>query len=356
MLAASLAGARAQDVQQPAPAPAPAPAPDTGWKTLSQPRLIVNDELMTSFEVNVAVQREARLTKKPIQSLSDFQQRASMEIADRARQMLQVQGGKDLGFDPALVDRLVNNFLNEQKEDAGSLSRLAEELAREEKDSFTRRDEVYSYVYGALWVESEIGKSPGPGGRNTADRYVRPGRGWFEYRERLSHLEREREVQLRQLILAIGKTGGPDAVRIRLDELRNRVLAGEDMGELAERYGATEPGTRGATGFLPLSALQRTSQEVYAFTVNAKVGDVSEVLPLNHDGKLSAFIVVRLEESRLPEVPAFEDREAQARLFEDAQRTRDRVRINRGLSKLFEAAYVWPPEAAAQDTPSRQNP
>jgi hypothetical protein len=338
----------------PPPAAAAPPAADE-WKPLAEPKLIVNEELVTSQEVLAAVVRRARAQKKPIQSQEDFLQREGQEVTFRASEMLRKQAGKDLGFDADLVNRFVRDQMEKQKEDAGSLGALAEELAREEVNSLTRYDETQSYVYAILWNQSTTGISVGPGGRVAVDRYVRPGRILFEYRDLATQA---REVDLTRLIVSVARAGGEKEAREMIEDLRNRVVAGEDMGELADRSGETKPGTHGASGFVPVARLNQIHPEMQAFLGRAKIGDLSGVMTLRDPktGEVLGFMVVRPEQWKTMAPPRFDDGELQTRITEDVRRALDGLRIQRGLMRLLEAAFVWPPNAFSPEEPQRDAP
>jgi hypothetical protein len=340
------------DADKPAPA-APIVDPYASWVELNRAALIVNEELLTWRDIQRGVVRRIRAQKR---QNPDQQRLLEEEIVDRARVMLQIQGGKDLGFDPELVDRMVTKYLERQTELAGGVTRLAEGLKREDKDSFVRKDEVYSYVYSKLWTESATGETPGPGGRIMRDRYVRPGRALFEYREELKNLPKTRTAVITQLLILLGKPPAPGAEEravARLEDLRARVENGEDMGALAEQYGSTIKGTRGLSEPPLLVGLRSTNPRIADFLDQAKVGELSPVLPFIERGVQTGFIVVRPEEYKVDTIADFNTPEGQLkRMVSDLERL-DKRRIQVGLAQLLAAAYVWPPEAFPSANPER---
>jgi len=328
-----------------APPPAAPVDPYPGWQELNRDALIVNEEVLTLREIQRGVARRAREQQRPNPNVQFM---LAEEVTARARTMLQVQGGKDLGFDIELVERMVDNTMKRQTEIAGGVTRLAEGLRKDDKDSFARREEIRDWVHGKLWTESTTGKSPGPGGRVRHDHYARPGRCLFENREALKNQPKTRAVETTQLILLLGKPAAPGAgernVR-RLEELRERVQNGEDMGELAELYGATEKGTRGRSPFLLLAALRKSNPEIGAFLDRAAVGELSAVLPYLQDGKVAGHIVIRPEQFRVAPVDDFGTPEGQQKSMAAYSERMDNYRVQMGLTELLAAAYVWPPQS-----------
>lgn len=317
--------------------------PYPGWQEFNRPALIVNEELLTLRDIQRGVARRIREQQRKD---PDMQFMIAEEVTARARNMLQIQGGKDLGFDPEQVDRMVSRYMTRQTESVGGVTRLAEGLKREDKDSFARKEEISDYVNGKLWTESVTGLSPGPGGRVMRDPFVRPGRCLFEYREALKNQPKTRAVETTQLILTLGNPPAPGAderITRRLEELRARVENGEDMGELAELYGATEKGKRGRSPFLSLAALRKSNPEIAGFLDQAQVGELSPVLPYLQAGKRAGYIVVRAEEFRVSPVEPFDDPAGQRRCLLAYRDRLDNYRLQKGLSDLLAAAYVWPP-------------
>ncbi len=320
--------------------PKPAVNPHPGFLKLNSCALIVNEEPVTMLDLQRGVQRRIREKKRPA---SDAEAMFNEELADRARALLEIQGGKDLGFDPAQVERIVRDQMERQTEEMGSVTRLALELKRDDMDSFERKEEWASYVNRRLWEESVTGKSPSPGGRVSRDRYVRPGWAQLVQRQAAREQSKNRTVQVTQLTLSLDAPGSEERAKRRLEVLRVRIEQGEDMGELAEQFGATKKGTRGLSDFMNIAGLRATNPDVAAFLDKAGVGELSPVLNYLQNGKLIAFIVVRAEEFKVPQIESFDDPVGQ-RGWIESQRVRVQDwRINDGLSDLLQAAFVWPP-------------
>ncbi len=331
------APAAAKPIDEPAP---PKPPVNPRLK-LNSCALIVNEEPVTMLDLQRGVQRRIRDQKRPA---SDAEAMFNEELADRARALLEIQGGKDLGFDPAQVERIVRAQMERQTEDMGSVTRLALELKRDDMDSFERKDEWASYVNRRLWEESVTGKSPSPGGRVSNDRYVRPGWAQLVQRQAAREQSKNRTVQVTQLALGLEAPGSVERAKKRLEDLRARIEQGEDMGELAEQFGGTKKGTRGLSDFMIIEGLRITNPDAAAFLDKAEVGELSPVLDFfDKAGNLAGYMVLRPEEFKLVPVEPFDEPEGQRGWVESQRNRIQDWRINNGLSDLLQAAYVWPP-------------
>lgn len=320
------------------PNPVVNPHPDS--VKLNSCALIVNEEPVTMLDLQRGVQRRARETKRP---LSDAEAMFNEEITARAKALLEIQGGKDLGFDPAQVERIVRDQMERQTEEMGSVTRLALELKRDDMDSFERKDEWASYVNRRLWEESVTGKSPSPGGRVSFDSYVRPGWAQLVQRQAAREQSKNRTVQVTQLTLSLDAPGSGERAKKRLEDLRARVEQGEDMGELAEQFGATKKGTRGLSDFMNIEGLRVTNPDAATFLGTAEVGELSQVLEYLKEGKLAGYMLLRPEEFKLVPVEPFDDPAGQRSWVENQRLRIQKLQIDNGLSRLLQAAYVWPP-------------
>jgi hypothetical protein len=330
------------------------------WQSLNRVALIVNEECVTSLDIQREVYFAARANEIPEDDLEQIQRLRGRVVSRIAGSMLEQQGGHDLGFAPEQVERIADDQLEREKERAGSISLLAEELALKEKDSLTLRTETRSYVYGRLFREAATGRGPSPSGRPSVDSYVRPGKLLFEYRNQALLRAEDKQVQFTRLLVVEEDL---EAARALAEKLRLQILDGDDMGDLAERHGRPR-GSRGASELLQVNRLREPFR---GFLSGAEVGDLSEVLPYDDDkGQVVGYILLRVDEVKLPELPDFSDREYQ-RAFE--RRVADALEqrlILEGLESLAEAAYVWPPGAlgvnptqptqAAQPEPAQPEP
>lgn len=340
------------------PPPAPSPAEirrAEGWQSLNRCALVVNEEPVTLFAIQRGVIRSKRERRAGPEADNEL---VAQEITNQARTRLEIQGGKDLGFDPAQIVRIVDRQMKRQEEDAGSVTRLAEGLRRGELDSFDRRHEIETRVHAYLWEESVTGRGSGPGGRVSRDRYIRPGRAWFDHREAEAKAVLNRSVQVTQIVLLLDDPpapGGDQRLIDRLNEMRGRIEAGEDMGELAELYGSTDRSTRGLSRFLALGPLGRIFPEVAKFLSTASVGELSPPLPYRDPkdpSRVLGYLMVRPEEYRATPPPAFDQPQSQAEWIGGLRTRLDDDRIDAGLAQLLQAAFVWPEQTFSATRPT----
>jgi hypothetical protein len=344
---------KAEAAKPEAPPPKPVEDPMAGWTMLNGPALIVNVEPVTLLDMRRAVEQRARDQNRP---KVDPQEMFKQAVTDRSKELLEIQGGKDMGFDAAMIDRFVNASIEREAEEAGSVTKLAERLKHDDKDSFARRDEIYDHVNSELWLRSVTGVGFGAGGRIWRDRFVRPGRALFEQRDAMHLQESRRTVQLTLLVVEIGNPpapGGKERAEKQINDIRARIENGEDMGELAELFGAQKKGSKGLTPQMPVASLKANYPELGAFLEHAAVQELSPVLPYREKGELAGFALVRPEEFKLPHVEPFDTAEGQQTWIENHKRRMDWTREQQGLMELLGAAYVWPPQAfrASEDKP-----
>jgi hypothetical protein len=309
---------------------------EPSWQRLIHLALIVNEKAVTSLEL----QRKAwQLAQKQDVARNDVQALRALQVRTvgaTAREMLEEQGGHDLGFDPERVKVIVASQLERDEERAGSIAAMADHLAKEQLDSGAWRAETQAWVYRRLWSDWVTGKGPGPGGRPTNDAYVRPGLVWFEH-QRLGS-----QVRFTQLILKFREDRGPEPTLVLAQELRERVLDGEDMGELCEEYGSTKRGTYGASEPLLVDSLRQAYPELHAFVEEAELGAISTILPyLGPDGRPGGYFFVQVDEWLDP--PPFTERDFQRKLRAQVTRGLEDLRAMTGLGALARGAYVWPP-------------
>lgn len=344
-----------QEVQGPPPPPI---KPTGEWRVLNSAALIVNEDIITEEAVREDVRRFANQRGLPINTEEDFRRIQIMVVQEKVKESLEEQAGRVLGFDQKMIDRFVEDEERKQREAAGSISNLAEILKSQNIDSTEFRKEARERVDAQLWVGSVTGRYAGPSGRPAHDRYVRPGRLLFEYRANESKLIEQGEagVLLLEMSLPITGTATPEQMRASFEELRRRVLAGEDFGTVAEEAHACKPKTFAALPPIPISSLKARFPEVLQFVQSAKPGDVSEVLESQQANGAHGLRLIKLLELIPERNVSFEEREIQSAMTKFVQSTLDEYRTSTGLQNLLEAAYVWPPESFKRPTATPKQP
>lgn len=335
-------------------APAPQQGPASAPEVLNGIYLAVNEEVVTLADFYRELRRRGLSVTDEAERRRVFQE----NHADFVRQKLMTQAGRDLGFDPERVKSLVDDDLKGFIEDSGSVSSFGAALKGANLDAESFREQRQDFYYRELWQRSIDGRDPGVGGRPYVDRFVRPGRLLFQFRRQPADQLFPSRIQLQELLIGAPQAGSGQKALELCTALRERALAGEDFGKLAEQYSA-DPESRRRSGLLPLVELSRAREalpELVEFLDAASAGSISEPLPRRIENELVGFLLVRVHTLERREAPEFADREVQ-RLLRDRDVGRvSEFRRDLGLSQLYRAAYVWPPEARGQPTPAAAKP
>lgn len=332
----------AQEPTRPdAPAGSANGASNEGWVVLDSAALIVNEDIITDVEVIA----ELRRALKPSSTEAERNRARASIVGERVRNLLQQQAGQLMGYDQTMVERFVQDQIDRQREEAGGVARLASELKARNLDSFTHRDSIRTHAYGMLWQRSQMGIDPGPKGRVAADRYVRPGRLYFEFTRRQDELANDPLVTVHTVGLKIVRSA--EDVKAALEELRAAVEASGDFdGELAKFDGGRmQPEVLADRG---LSAF-RNNKELHQFLSTAEPGTVSPLLEIREREVLTGYRLVFLAERKARPRPDFQDPKLQNGLRDEVRTDLDDLRVGAGLEKLHRAAYVWPPEALGRE-------
>lgn len=338
-----------------------APPASGGWELLDRIEIIVDEDVLTFSRLEERVRQV--LSRVAVTTREEMARLRSQIAEEEVRQLLMVQRGRELGFDPQNVERTVKDYLERRIEEEGGLSSFSDTLAANHESGVERKRRVTEELYGISYDRAITGQSVGPGGREIVDRYVRPGLLRLHYEESITDPDGLRaiggepeRVVFRQLAVDAERAGGPDAARARIEDLREQVLAGELtfedavtlFGAIQERGGLTEP--------LPIVDLERAEPALGRFAREARIGDVSPVVPIRRGERLLGYRVVQLAERLPAEVPPFEDPAVQARIREAVLARMDEERRRRALREAFQAAYVWTasgarPEGAGPPAP-----
>ena len=307
--------------------------------------LIVNDQCLTNLDVMRDIWRQ-RGQADP----EDENELVNKIIGARIDELLKTQAGRDLGFDEAFVRRLVQDELERREERAGSASLLGDQLQPYGLDSGTYHESTEANILARLWSGSVTGLYPGPGGRPHVDRVVRPGRLLFEYERNREELAPPATVTLQELAIDAQALGDLREAEELAADLRERILLGEDFGEVAVAAGAAADDTRGVLPPLEEKRLMQAYPDLAAFLEGAAPGELSPVLPARSpDGVLRGYRVLKLLSRDRPEPPPFSDGAFQLHMTERIQGNLDQARDDVALAQLLRAAYVWPPEAFGRE-------
>jgi len=345
------AGAQEQAAANRPPAPGAVGAPGQGWHDLDVVVQIVNERMLTS---RTLLREMARLNKRrPISNEGEAREAEKRIRTESVTDALRIQAGEDLGTDPVQMDRQVKDIMRRMQERYQGSAGMSAYLQDRDRTLYEEQELTRDILHATLWDNYITGKgSVGEGARPMRDSYVRPGYLRFTYRQCLEHPELLQviggsgpSVVLQQLFIDPDSAGGEEAGRMLAQDLRERIVDGEDMGNLVESYdaAASNKQKRGMTEPLVESRLREYDPAVGLFVSEAKPGDVSEPLPFRSKEK-DYWRIVRLVERRAAVIPPLGSIEAQTKLTERIREDLSEWRRSEGIRKLAKASYIWPPD------------
>jgi len=317
---------------------------------VDQPVQIVNEDMMTQRKFVTAMRFQNR--GRPIANAEE-RDRLEQEVhAISVKAALRVQAGQDMGLDPAQVDRNARSYIEDQRARYGQ-EKFAELLQQSQMTLYEYQEWIRDRLYSTFWENYVTGTgSLGAGTRPSRDRYVRPGFMRYRYEECVENPEllrqiggQDQSVIVQQLILdpKAPSVGGLDAARTLAEDLRRRILGGEDMTALVDLYGASKANHGISEPPFVESRLAKIDPTLGAFIADSKPGDLSEVQEFkirDHD----LLRIVRFID-RLPVlVPQLSTLDVQ-KLIEKGVRTGvAEWRKEQAYNVLFRSSYVWPPK------------
>ncbi len=355
-VAAAALAPPAQDPSDVDPAAPPTSAPPSSTArerppisgTVEGAALIANGAMVTlSFVEQLLVRR--------IEGAGGMSAEQQIELTQRivdqlVVEELRIQAGRDMGLDPALVQRVVDEEYDLRTDRLGLLEH-AEALKESGLDPAAARVDLTDAIYQYHWVNSNIGRAPGGGGRVYRDRFVRPGEMYALYKERPEQFGAPDRVTLQRLVILGAQTGGLDEARLYAAELREQVLdeaEPADLGALVDEYDGRERtdadrANRGIGPPLPLDRLLLQAELDWAR--DAEVGELSPVLPWaspEQPERIPGFQIVRLV-AREPGPPPepFTSRGLQERIRTVLERDRQTSTLERSDRRLRREAFVW---------------
>jgi hypothetical protein len=337
---------------EPAGTPAPSPGADPHeWQDLDEFVHIVNEDGLTLRKLEREMYRRSHA--RPFHTQAEAQEEERRLRTESVKSALQVQAGQDMGLDPAQVDRQVKDWINRMMEKKGPVE-FAEALKEDGLTLYEFQDQKKDQLLAMFWDNYITGNGSVGVARQSRDVYVRPGSLQYAFRECIKHQEllpliggHAQSVVLQLLQIDPQSAGGMDASRALAEDVRQRILDGEDMGALVEQYDATQVSRqrRGITEPLREASLMQAQPDVGAFVAKAKPGDVSEVLEYKSKGK-SYWRIVRLVDRNAAVFPDLGSLEVQQKLDKQVRKDLADWRREQALKGLYRSSYIWPPEFA----------
>ena len=328
---------------------APAQGPATAPELLNGIYLAVNEVPVTYGEFY----SELRRAGKSVTNEEERLRLLNESHAEIVKSRLMSQAGRDLGFDPQRVKSLVDDDLEGFIEDAGSVTSFGSVLKQSNLDAETFREQRQDFYYRELWQRSVDGRDPGVSGRPYVDRFVSPGRLYYQFRRQPIEQLFPARIQVQAILVSAAQAGSGRRAQELAAALRERALGGEDFGELAKTYSA-DGGSARDGGRLPETELEnakRAFPSLAEFFDTATVGAISEVAPHRIENELAGFLVVRVNGLERLASNEFTDLGVQKLLREKDLKAQSEFRRDLRLAELYRAAYVWPPEARPGGNP-----
>ena len=284
-------------------------------QSINHVQFVVNDQVVTFRDFVDDLRRDNRPYTTPQERDRAFRE----TFAGRVRQLLMEQGGRELGYEEALIKRYVDDEIQSNIKASGGIVDLGEQLRRSNLDPTGLREMTQRGVYAQLWGMAVEGQQPKSTGRLTVDRYMRPGRILFEF-------ERAPLTEL-----------APGTV-----DFQNLFISAESSGGVAAAK-AKDGWERG----LALKQIETALPEVYEFLATAAPGDISAPIGQRRDGELIGFVVLASVKRAEPMLD-FDTARTQEQIRRRLLASQGQYRRDRELTKMLEGAYVWPPEMFGQ--------
>lgn len=334
---------------------------------------VVGEEVITERDVVVYVGR-GNLQEDPAELYPDatpaelegmrFEAALSEIIDDR----LKTVGGRNLGFEPELITRAVDDQVEGFIRRSGGEQRAAAGFVRMGITKAQLRSIYEQRMLGSSWEATVTGRGPGATGRNVVDSYIRPGKQYARYQELNASRKPEDmakigkspgSLTIRQLpVMVRGGLVGEDQARRNLEVVRQNVVNGTITYDEAMNRVAPEQ-FRGEQGFvrdIPPSALAALLAQEHPdggaalaeFSTDPAVGDISPVLPVVRQGGVQAYTIYRIEALEGPqEARPFVDRDLQQQLNDALAEEWDDVQVFRAIARLARTTHVTPAEVKA---------
>lgn len=285
-------------------------------------------------------------------------------LRDLALTRLEIAAGRSSGFDPALVQSLVQGHFERQVERFGGASGFSAQLQNMRMTADEFRADVTDDLYRIAWRDSQRGTQPGASGRLRADRYVRPGELLSAYEVACESSDpdqlalvgaRPGGVVLQRMILELrehaqGLEGDAalDRVVLVAKQVQERVVSGDaDFVDLLGSWDAMRG--REAELEYDLKTLLVFSRRVHGddslflWVRSAKSGEVSPPLVYRDETGATAVMLYQMQEFLEPTTPRpFVDLEVQARLRAHLLEELDQRRLSRARLNLLTRSTVHP--------------
>lgn len=333
---------------QDAPAPA-ASADEPRWQDLNGVVMIVNQDIITGRQLSKQMEEFER-RNKPITNEVEARRARSLVLTDDVKRRLSEQAGQDMGIDPKLVERRVDENMERMQEDANGVTGLSKRFEAQKTSPDEVRHLIREHLYSGVWRESVTGEGGGPQARPFRDRYVRPGLLRFYYTNVVDRPEGAAAIggklakyTLQLLVVDPDELGGREKARTIVQQLRKRLADGEEAGPILAEYSKRRENIE-----TDEVAIQRTDKDLAAFVKSAQPGDLSEIITLKSESGKVYLQVWRLVERTAAFKPDLAAADTQEAITKSFRRDLEDYRLNAAYRQLLRSAFVWPPEYAGR--------
>jgi hypothetical protein len=309
------------------------------WRLVDGILAQVDDQIVTFSEVDEQVLRS--LGRAPASSPDQLAQRSSEALTESVRARVFSQGGRELGVGDDGVRRVVEQFLEERRREAGPVDHGARLRAMGD-DPLMEERQATAELYRALWMNTITGREGVAAERPRVDRFVRPAELRAVYLQNRDLLGDPDVVSLQLIEVLAVAVGGLDVAREIAEECAERARAGADYDGLVREYSASYRDTLGRVPPLAVTAIG--DPLLRQFAQGARVAEISAVMPVlaERSGRPVGFRVARmLERSGGGPPPAFDQPGLQRELRQRVQERRDEEALTRAAGALEASAHLW---------------
>ncbi len=239
-----------------------------------------------------------------------------------------------------VVEQKVEQRIRLEREKAGSEAAFQRMLAEQEMTLSELEDSFATDERTNTFVSTYFGFGDAdPTKRPSVDMNVSPGEIVAYYRENRAEFQIRAAVKLRQIYVSNKRHGGRDGATDVIQDVLERVKAGEDFRKLAEEFDDLASREAGDLGWITPEKEGDYPSAVIEFAKRADVGQVSPP-------ELTQFgiYVTWIEDRRESESLAFRDVQERIRqqlLMQKYNRYEDLM-----LAKLFDRAVIHPAQLA----------
>ncbi|MCP5022543.1 MAG: hypothetical protein GY930_12320 [bacterium] len=328
--------------------------------------VIAGDQVITHTDVYRHLQskkwkeRSREAEKAPKDRIQQERNRVIYDAtADLVEAFLEVRAGQDRGFDPELVEVLVERRFNESQKRYGGYQAFYRELKLGNSSPEVYRESIRRSLYRHAWQGAITGRQLGVTGRKELNGYVRPGQLWGAYRSflkspRLAEVEltgfREAQFETLEIAISFESQGGRENTLRRIEETYAKLLDGTaDFVEFFDYLSKNDAQMRTqSTHSWALGKAANVSQTEFGgttfldFLTQGKVGDISP--PLESKEAVHLFLLTKIE----PEVPSkpFANLEVQAAIRKHLTEKQRKIRLGRARMRLIQESQLQPQDLA----------